>query len=171
MERGAEIFPDLRPLDGDRYEIELAAILSERLPSAQSAPEYVVTIAGSNAIDGLFCISNIMQVLRYRRGDVDRHAICPATAVESFLADHGDDLGSQPHREFAGTVVTARYTVVGTSADAALAEHLEVYVDDFIAGINRLVTAHIVSIDTDRAGILTPVYDRGSFPWIYLLMR
>jgi hypothetical protein len=53
----------------------------------------------------------------------------------------------------------------------ALTEHLESAVDDFISGINRIVSARIVGIDPTKLNVLVPVYDRGSFPWLYLLIH
>ncbi len=76
------LFADLPPIDGDRYEVELAAILHERLPAPENKSEYTVNVADSTAMDRVFCLSNVMTLIRYRRGDEDRHAICPARAAD-----------------------------------------------------------------------------------------
>src|SRR5687767_4621762 len=110
-----------------------------------------------------------MTLIRYRRGDEDRHAICPARAADRFVKEKVDEFGGTPHIEFIPSVVTARYVLQGNDAEDALSEHLDTAITDFITGINRVVAALLVSIDTRKVPILTPVYDRGSFPAIYLL--
>jgi hypothetical protein len=167
---GLDVFPELRPISGSRFEVEFAAVLHERLPGPAETPEYSVTVAQSAATSSAFCVSNVMQILRFRQGDTDHHALCPAAFVDDFTAEHASEFGS-PHREFAPSVVTARYEMTGDTAEAALSESIEACVDDFIDGINRIVSAAIVSIDPERIGILTAAYDRGSFPCVYMLMR
>lgn len=165
------LFSDLQPIDGEYFEIELAAILHERLPCPADALEYVVEVSDTSAIGGIYCLSNVMNIIRYRKGDRDRHTICPAGATTKFVEEHIDECGDSPHIEFVPSVVTARYKLPGVDAEEALSEGLESAVDDFIGGINKVVAAHLVSIDPQTLGILTPVYDRGSFSWIYMLIR
>jgi len=164
------LFQQLQP-EADRFVIELGGVLAERLPVAEGQSEATLDVAETKAAEGHFCLSNAMLRLHYRKGDTDRHALCPAYALPQFLAENENEFSAPPHVEYVPTVVTARYVITGADADDALADHLECVVDDFIAGINRIVSATIVSIDTTKLNILVPVYNRGSFPWLYLLIR
>ena len=165
------LFPNLKPLEGQSYEIELAAILHERLPGPQNEVEYVVTVAGTKAVEHQFCLSNTMNVVRYRKNGVDRHLLLHAGMTKAFLEERPEEFGAAAHVEFAPSVVTARYVLDGTDAENALSGGLDAAITDFIAGINRMVAALLVSIPAGKLPILTPVYDRGSFPWIYMLIR
>lgn len=168
---GDRLFNQLHADERGRFTIELGAVLAERLPLAEGQSEAALTVARTTAERARFCLSNAMLRLHYRKGDTDRHALCPVYALSTSLADQPDEFSAPPHVEYIPTVVTARYAIEGPNADSALADHLEAIVDDFIAGINRIVSSTIVSIDPTKLNVLAPVYDRGSFPWVYLLIR
>lgn len=116
------LFPNLKPIGGDTYEVELAAILHERLPGPENGLEYVVVVADTAAIEQMFCLSNTMNLIRYRRGDTDRHVICHASATKRVVDEKKEEFGSTPHVEFIPSVVTARYLLKGSDAEDALAE-------------------------------------------------
>lgn len=164
------LFYQIHPDDG-HYTIELGAVLAERLPLAEGQSEAVLNLAETKAEGGRFCVSSAMLRLHYRKGETDRHALCPVYALSTALADQADEFLTPPHVEYIPSVVTARYAIEGEDADDALSNHLEGAIDDFIAGINRIVSAMIVTIDPSKLNVLVPVYDRGSFPWLYLFVR
>jgi len=165
------VLSDLSPLEDGGFEVELAAILHERPPIANGKAEYVLTVPGTRAINHKFCISTAMQMARYRYNHENRHVMFPLLHGGQFLERHREQFGSDPYTEPLPTVIAARYIVNGHDADEALLAQLDRTVDDFVCGINAVVGAHVVSISGEGTGLLVPVYDRGSFPWIYLLVR
>jgi hypothetical protein len=171
VDQSARVFTGLYPARDGEYDLELAAILNERLPGVADESEFVFQVGGTASIDRTFCVSNIMQIVRYQSGGVHRHAICPAIAVSVILEEHTSEVPPSAHIEFLPSVITAKYILRGLDAHDALSNDLEAAIDDFIGGINRIVAAHAITIQPDKWGILTPSYDRGSFPLIYMLIR
>ncbi len=164
------LYEDLHPSEGG-YEIELAAILTERLPTLQGRPEYAVDLPSTSAMDKIFCVSNVMQAIRFQKDGEPHHALCPMAATADVLHQYPDRFPPTAHIDYLPTVVTARYNLRGEDAEEALAGGLDSAIDDFIAGINMLAGAHLVTMGPGNAGVLTPVYDRGSFSCLYLLIR
>jgi hypothetical protein len=113
-----------------------------------------------------------MQIARYRYQNENWHAVFPMQAWQQLYDSKKEEFGTTPHVEFLPTVVAARYALKGETAERAISLHIEESIDDFLHGVNAIVAAQLVNkAIPDRPGILVPSYDRGSFPWIYLLVR
>jgi hypothetical protein len=112
-----------------------------------------------------------MEMARYRHQDENRTLVFPLLETKKVLNMHRQEYGSEPYIEPLPTMITARYLFRGRDADEALSDHLDGAIDDFIAGINFIVGAHLINISGQGTGILVPVYDRGLFPWICIFVR
>lgn len=163
------LFSSLVRRDDGTFRVELGAVLADRLPRLNLAEEYMLDV-GLNESDAgkRLCFSN--QIVRLRYADSDGEMVTGTVPLRNLAAVHGGEkIPSTAHVEYLPTVATSQYDLPGEDPEEALSQGLEAAIDDFISRINRVVAAHLM-LAPENAGILTPSYDRGTFPSMNLFV-
>jgi hypothetical protein len=120
-----------------------------------------------------------MVILRYNEDNKPTHVLCPRYQL-NYMPNSGngkiddpDDgymLPNSSHLEILKTVATARFEIQGDTAEDAVENNIDNCINIFIECLNRLLRAHLV-FQFDAHRILTPYYDRGTFNYLYILIK
>lgn len=151
------------------FVVEVGAVLHDLLPLPGSQHEYALEVPAERPNDAKqLHFSNQLVRVRYLRDGDPRHLLCPLYRLAEVRDGHTIAPRDAPFENLK-TFVSARYEMAGSDADDALSSHLEPAILDFIGRINRVIAAHLL-VATEQAGLLNPVYDYGSFDYMYLLI-
>lgn len=161
-EIGAGIAPDTR----GRYQLQLAGILPELLPTPGTDPEYCVRMAIRRDTYVQLAVSNQMARLRYRRDSDDWHALLPCYALEKSWPNIPQGCPVEPLR----TVVAWTSVIRGQSVEEALEQSIDERTDTFAQLANLFLRAQRSAKQIDAANVLTPVLRRDSFAYFYFLV-
>lgn len=164
------LFPELAPKSEETFTLELGAVLLDRLPTLNGQVDYVLDVPDVHNDDLQLCFSNQMVRLRYKIDDRNCHATCPRMRLDEVTAKDTVSVPEHAHIEYMSTMATCRFDVKGKDADEAIEANIEECIDKFISALNRVVSSQLMLREDDE-GFLTPVYDRGSFGYLYLMIQ
>lgn len=159
----------LAPRADDTFLLEIGAILGDNLPTVHGSPEYALSLPATDAHEAreLF-FSNQLARVRFSHRSDPYQILCPMYRLNDAISE-ARRVPSDAYVEYLKTAVTARYALSGADPEEALSSHLYAALTDFISCINHVVAAHL-RVAREEWGILTPVYDHGSFDQIYLMI-
>ena len=162
------IFKELEPQRG-KFHIELGAILHSWLPNLNEKRDYNLAVNINSKEKIQLSISNQMWRVNYQKKGQFAHALVPQYLFDKLKAEDKLPLPNDYHLEVLKSVVTSRFKISGKDAEDALEVNIDKCIEKFIAAINRVVTGQLI-LSTDTTPILNPVYARGSFDFLYLIM-
>lgn len=164
------IFPSLTPEADGRFTLELGAVLLDRLPTLNGQVDYALDVPNIYGDDLQLCFSNQMLRLRYKVEDRNCHAMCPRIRLDEVMSEDAAPVPEHAHIEYLSTVATCRFEINGNEANDAIEENIEKCIDEFISALNQVISAQLM-LRKDEEGLLTPVYDRGSFDYLYVMVQ
>lgn len=163
------IFDDLESNSG-KYSLEIGAILHDWLPNLSGHQDYFLSVPITDGEKIPLAVSNQMLRINYRKKGQFAHALVPQYLFKKLQSEDKLSLPDDYHVEVLKSVVTCRFEVDGNHAEDALELHIDLSIEKFIGAINRVISAQLF-LSTDTTPVLTPTYDKGSFDYLYLIMK
>lgn len=162
-----KIFSGVEPNGKNEFGLELGEILPDLLPNVNNQIEYCLNVLDKNNKLREICISNQMSRIRYKYNNDNYQALIPRSWLDSLPTNISTQIPKDISIEFLKTMVTCRFTIQGCDAENALETYLEECIDSFICILNRLLLG-ILMLEEGYPSIMTPIYDRGTFDFMYL---
>src|SRR5262249_30416963 len=162
-------FENVRPKDGDKFQLELGVVLPDLFPNLEGHPEYVVPVAHEGTTREL-AFSNVMARLRFTRDEHLLHALIPRQALPKVRAGEVDFIPKEASVELLRTFSTCRFDIQGTTAEEALEEQCDACIHDMIERLNRFLKI-MPFVDFAEGRVYSIAYSPANLPPFYFILK